>query len=240
MKHSFLTLTAGLLLTLSVQAGLYNSGLITVGQTIPTSEAGSSSWTVSGATSIDNMSVYLNISGGSVGDVWVQLVSPNDKYSILLNRVGIDSTHSAGAVNAGFAGWLYDTAAGNIHGAGSYSSTSQLTGDYRPDGRDVGSNDKTGIINATPIAMSTSFIGADLNGAWTIKFFNEVAGAGSPSTLNSWQLTFGGPEPVPEPVNVALGIFGGLFAVGMAARSRAVRARVKRCREAFVEWVNAV
>jgi hypothetical protein len=44
----------------------------------------------------------------------------------------------------------------------------------------------------------------------------------------------------PEPVNVALGIFGGVFLVGIVARSRNVRNRVGCWRNAVVQWINAV
>jgi hypothetical protein len=51
---------------------------------------------------------------------------------------------------------------------------------------------------------------------------------------------FGNVNPVPEPVNVALGVFGGVFLVVIVARSRPVRNRVQRCRDAVVQWINAV
>lgn len=45
---------------------------------------------------------------------------------------------------------------------------------------------------------------------------------------------------VPEPVNVALGIFAGVLVVGGVARTRAVRNRIQRWRTAVVQWVDAV
>jgi hypothetical protein len=45
---------------------------------------------------------------------------------------------------------------------------------------------------------------------------------------------------VPEPANAALAIFAGLFLVVTLARNQQVRNRVRRCRVAFVDWVNAV
>jgi hypothetical protein len=53
----------------------------------------------------------------------------------------------------------------------------------------------------------------------------------------SWDL---GITAVPEPVNVALGIFAGLLVVVMVARSRPVRDQIQRCRVAAVQWVDAV
>jgi hypothetical protein len=46
--------------------------------------------------------------------------------------------------------------------------------------------------------------------------------------------------PVPEPVNIALAIFGGVFGVVILARSRPVRNRMHCWRAAAVHWVDAV
>ena len=55
-------------------------------------------------------------------------------------------------------------------------------------------------------------------------------------------ISFGGTTitPVPEPVNVALGIFGGISLVVILARSRSVRNRVHCGRVAAVHWIDAV
>ena len=60
-------------------------------------------------------------------------------------------------------------------------------------------------------------------------------GSSSPSTLVSWSLDI---TAVPEPVNVALGILGGVCLVGLGVRSRPVRDRLHRWRLAFVQWVD--
>ena len=62
-------------------------------------------------------------------------------------------------------------------------------------------------------AFLSSFNGLDPNGTWTL-FIADVSG-GDQSTLVSWELDI---TAVPEPVTVALGIFGGLFAFLGAAR----------------------
>jgi hypothetical protein len=51
----------------------------------------------------------------------------------------------------------------------------------------------------------------DPNGAWTL-FFADLSGGGSPTRIQTWELEI---TAVPEPVNVALGIFGGLFGAGL-------------------------
>ena len=53
----------------------------------------------------------------------------------------------------------------------------------------------------------SSYNSIDPNGTWTL-FFSDVSGGGGTATLNSWSLDI---TAVPEPVNVALEVFGGLF-----------------------------
>ena len=45
---------------------------------------------------------------------------------------------------------------------------------------------------------------------------------------------------VPVPVNVALGIFWGLFLIVVLARCRPMRNRIHRWRIAIVQWIDAV
>jgi hypothetical protein len=68
-------------------------------------------------------------------------------------------------------------------------------------------------------------------------FFADVSAGGGTSTLNGWSLDI---TAVPEPVNVALCIFAGVFLVVIVARSRPLRNQVQRWRVAVVQWINAV
>ena len=61
--------------------------------------------------------------------------------------------------------------------------------------------------------------GAAANGQWTLFVADEVTGGGT-STLNSWSLNI---TAVPEPVNVALGVFGGVMGLVALARSKPVK-----------------
>ncbi len=61
--------------------------------------------------------------------------------------------------------------------------------------------------------------GSAANGQWTLFFADEVTGGGT-STLNSWSL---GITAVPEPVNLALGVFGGVIGLVALARSKSVK-----------------
>lgn len=96
------------------------------------------------------------------------------------------------------------------------------------------------------VAATVNFDFTDFNTAnnesVTIRFY----GWGAPNNGSSSWLSFdnvevfGNVNPVPEPVNVALGVFGGIFLVVLVARSQPVRNRVQRCRVAVVQWINAV
>lgn len=96
------------------------------------------------------------------------------------------------------------------------------------------------------VAATVNFDFTDFNTAnnesVTIRFY----GWGAPNNGSSSWLSFdnvevfGNVNPVPEPVNVALGVFGGVFMVVLVARSQPVRNRVQRCRVAVVQWINAV
>ncbi len=61
--------------------------------------------------------------------------------------------------------------------------------------------------------------GSAANGQWTLFFADEVTGGGT-STLNSWSLNI---TAVPEPVNVALRVFGGVMGLVALARSKPVQ-----------------
>jgi hypothetical protein len=65
--------------------------------------------------------------------------------------------------------------------------------------------------------------------------------------INGWQnfnviISFGQTTiaPVPEPVNVALGVFAGVFLIVIFAGSQPVRDRLHRWRVAVVQWIDAV
>ena len=65
-------------------------------------------------------------------------------------------------------------------------------------------------VSHTPDGGSlNSFNSSNPNGTWTIFFADMASGGGSQhSTLGSWSLEI---TAVSEPVNVALGVFAGVF-----------------------------
>jgi len=81
-----------------------------------------------------------------------------------------------------------------------------VSGNWGADGRLV-------PTDATRANTLDVFTGANPNGAWTL-FFADRSAVGI-STLNSWSV---GIEAIPEPANIALGIFGVLFAGSQAVR----------------------
>ena len=66
------------------------------------------------------------------------------------------------------------------------------------------------------LALSSN--GLDPNGSWTL-FFADLS-AGDQTTLTSWSLEI---TAVPEPVPAALGLFGGLLALGGLVRTLQTR-----------------
>jgi hypothetical protein len=87
------------------------------------------------------------------------------------------------------------------------------------------------------VALSTTFGSMNGSGIWTL-FLADTA-TGGQSTVVSWGLDLG-ITAVPEPVNVALGIFAGVFLVVIVVRDRLVRDRVQRWWAAIVRWIDAV
>jgi subtilisin-like proprotein convertase family protein len=141
-----------------------------------------SGFTVSGLT------VGLNISGGYNGDLYAYLVAPDGTLVVLLNQPGVSGSNPFGASGAGMNITLQDatTVNGSIQNV---TSGSVLSGSYNAAGTLV------------------SFNGSVADGTWTL-YFADLSSGGGTSTLDSWPLDI---TAVPEPVNVALGIFAGLL-----------------------------
>ena len=204
----------------------YNSGFQD-GGAIP--DANTTGWTdtrtISGVGSVLNsITVIINVSGGANGDLYAFL-SYNGTLVPLLNRVGTGSVDPIqnlfGFSTAGFDNVrLNDAGSSNIHDVEVPASSPAY---YHPDG---------GSLNA-------AFGTGDLNGAWTLFFADKASAGGSgPSTVVSWGLEI---TAVPEPVNLALGLLGGLsLVVGATHKRQQLRAQLRRWRTAFTHWVDAV
>lgn len=161
---------------------------------------------------VTGVNVIINVTGGYNGDLYAYL-SYNGITVTLLNRVGTgaggEPTATWGFATAGFNNVrLSHTGGGGggaIHDTVSPVAFSPGGTSYTPD-----------IGGGSSLA---AFTGSNPNGNWTL-FFADMAGGGgsSPSTLVSWGLEV---TAVPEPVNVALGIFAGLGLAGTLWRTRA-------------------
>ena len=238
MKRQLVICSLALIMAWTAQGGIIYSPANNINANIP--DGSPSGWagtaTASGyLPSLSDISVTLNISGGYNGDLYAGL-SYGGVLVPLLNRVGVSSGNPFGSDGAGMSVTLSDSGSVNIHAAGD----GVLGGTYRADGQNIDPLSSASSFSATGgsimlDAVGTGFGNMNPNGTWTL-FLADLSGGGQ-STLVSWSLEI---TAVPEPVNVALGIFAGVFVVVVVVRSRSVRNRVQRWREAFVVWVNAV
>lgn len=161
--------------------------------------------------SITSISVAFTISGGYNGDLYAYL-SHDAGFSVLLNRVGRTAVNTDGFSTPGFVVTLSTSASGDIHNYESlspiYNGNGQITGTWAADGRDVLPD---AAYDTTPrTAGLDTFNTLNPNGDWTIYFFD--ASPGGVSTLESWSVNVSADvNAVPEPVNAALGVCGGIF-----------------------------
>src|SRR6266478_6370667 len=165
-----------------------------------------------GDNSITSISVKLNVSGGFNGDLYAY-ISHNGVLVPLLNRVGVAASSpgsSFGYSNPGFIITLSSGAASDVHFYGrnspDFNESGQLTGTWQPDGRIINPLLSPASIDQGNRLDFSSYDNQDPNGTWTL-FFADASGGGGTSSLVSWELDVTAVSAVPEPVNLALGIF---------------------------------
>jgi subtilisin-like proprotein convertase family protein len=146
-------------------------------------------------SSLSLLTVTVNITGGRNNGLYGYLVAPNGTTTvILMNQPGYIA-NGFGAMGAGMNITLQDGT--SDHGSiQSETSGSVLSGSYNS------ANNLSGFNGVNP------------DGTWTLYFADTLAGGGN-ATLNGWSLAI---TAVPEPVNVALAIFGVALAVGGCVR----------------------
>ena len=155
---------------------------IPVGNPVGVVEAGT--FTVAGAGDrVLGITVGLNISGGYNGSLYAYLVAPNGTLVTLMNQPGV-SVDGFGALSSGMNITLSDTGGTSIQDVTDGYGT-LLAGTYQGD-QTLG-----------------TFGNSSANGTWEIYFADLRSGGGNP-VLNSFTLNI---EVIPEPVNVALGVF---------------------------------
>jgi hypothetical protein len=188
---------------------------------------------------LTDIKVTLNLSGGYNGDLYAYL-SYDGRLVPLLNRIGLSSGNAFGSLGGGLNNvTLSDSASVNIHAAGD----GVLSGSYRPDGQTTGPLSSAASFNSAGGSITLNdptlgFGGVNPNGAWTLFFADVVAGGGG-ATLAGWSLEI---TAVPEPVNMALGVFAGVALVAALVR---FGTRLRTCpqrwaeKEAVGEWPAA-
>ena len=159
-------------------------------------------------SSITDVRVHLNITGGYNGDLYAYLTH-DGATAILLNRIGTTGSGTFGSSQAGMNIFLHDGSP-DVHTAGTLSPG----GTYEADGRNADPSNLGAVNGAPRNGLLAGFNNSQSFGSWTL-FIADVDGGGGNATLSSWDLELTG---VPEPVNVALGIFGGFFVVVQGVR----------------------
>jgi hypothetical protein len=231
MKTRLLVYCFGMMLTITTQAGVIYSA--TSGSIPDGSAVG---WSATGTASgydryITDVSVNLRMSGGYNGDLYAYL-SYGSVLVPLLNRVGVTSGDAFGYGDSGFYNITLSSAGANdihfyqnsthtINGNGQLSSPST----WQPDGRAIDPQSAPASFDSASRVDFGSYNGMNPNGTWTL-FFADLS-AGSQSQLESWTLNISA-STVPEPVNVALVVFGGAFGLLTLVRSRKVRNLFRR------------
>lgn len=216
--------------------GNYSAGASGLGQVLPDNNPSGVAFALdfgAAGQTVGNLSVTFSISAGYNGDLYAYLAHGSSTL-ILLNRAGVaNGTSGSTLFNYGYSGsgfnniTLNDSGAGNIHnyGGGTLNSVPTTGGAYKPDGQ------TTSPLTA-PVGYSagggsatfaSTFGGTDPSGSWTL-FFADMSG-GSTATLNSWSVDI--ISAVPEPANLALGVFGALFLSASVLRAH-YRRRVRR------------
>ncbi len=160
--------------------------------------------------SLSSIRVTLNVSGIDNSGLYAYL-SYNGTLVTLLNRIGVSSGNPFGNSSSGFNNITLDSTSTDIH-----TASGTLAGTYGADGRQISPLSSAASFDAAGTAtLNGSYGGMNPNGTWTL-FFADVVGGGGNATLNGWSLDI---TAVPEPVNVAMGLFGAVFVVISGIRS---------------------
>ncbi len=228
MRLRLLLCCSALLLALTARAGIIYSPSNPVNLTINDGDPTGHTLTATASgylPTIVDIRVTLNIEGvdggGWNGDLYAYL-SYNSTLVPLLNRVGVQTGDAFG----------YGTAGMNVTLAGDPGDYSDIHwtefptsgGTYAPDGRQISPAmppSVPGDFDANGTIGFSAYDGMNPNGTWTL-FIADMSG-GDQLKLVSWSLHI---TAVPEPANVALGVFGSVVLVVAVARRRRGREAV--------------
>ncbi|HOC57126.1 MAG TPA: hypothetical protein PKI20_16025 [Verrucomicrobiota bacterium] len=233
MRLKSLACCIALLLALTARAGIIYSPANNVNLTIDDGDPTGHTLTATASgylPTIIDIRVTLNIvgvDGGWNGDLYCYLTY-NNVLVPLLNRVGVQTGDAFGYEGAP---GMNITLAGDPGGYDDIHWTESPTsgGTYAPDGRLI-----SPALGPDPFSQPEDFDadgtigfsaynGMNPNGTWTL-FIADMS-LGDTHQLVSWSLQI---TAVPEPVNVALGIFGSVVLVVAVARRGRMREAVSR------------
>lgn len=163
--------------------------------------------TISGLdSSISSISISLNLSAVSGdlafnGDYYVTL-QHDDKFVVLLNRVGKTSANPFGYDDNGF-NVTFTLTGDDIHSYADLDGEETLTGSWGADGRAI---DPDNVLNTDArTATLSQLLGANPNGDWTL-FAADMNSSGK-GQLNSWSIDL---QAVPEPSAVNFILISGI------------------------------
>ncbi len=169
-----------------------------------------------GDNSITSISVKLNVTGGFNGDLYAY-ISHNGVLVPLLNRVGVAASSPSSSFGYSDTGFNITLSSGGVSDVHFYAGNSpgfnglgQLTGTWQPDGRTNSPLSSPASFDSAGRVNFSSYDNQDPNGTWML-FFADASGGGGTSSLVSWELDITAVDitAVPEPVNLALGLFAG-------------------------------
>jgi subtilisin-like proprotein convertase family protein len=221
------------LLVLAGLASLVQAAVVfnwTGAQNIPDNDASGVSFNFTSsdpATSVTDVSITLDISGGYNSDLYAYL-SRADGFAVLLNRAGRTDANESGYSNPGFAVTLSGSASTDLHlyqaNSPSYNGNGQLAGLWAADGRDVDPESSGAVFDgAARDASLSGFNGLNPNGNWTL-FFADVSSGGI-STLNSISVDI---TAVPEPRETVVVLASLLLGMGWFRQQLRRRGKLPR------------
>ncbi len=192
-KTTLMGIIATLLaMVINAEASLYTVGSIPGDSPLGASFTGTYDQASPGVT-VGNLTVTLDVSGGYNGYLYAYLVAPNGTLVSLLNRPGATGGNPFGYSGSGLNVTLSDAATGGVNTTPETSGV-VVTGTYQAAG-----------------ALS-GFNGSAADGTWTL-FFADLGQGGGQAELTGWSLDV---TAVPEPVNMALTVFG-VASIGIGA-----------------------
>lgn len=156
-----------------------------------------------GISSIDVVTVTLDISGGWNGDLYAY-IQHDSGFAVLLNRPGKTAAQPAGSPSSGLQIIFADAAPSDVHT--SLPPSGVAAGTFKPDGRQT---DPSFVLDTDlRTATLSSFTGLNPNGNWAV--FVVDAATGDQATLNGWTLSVTG-TAIPEPAGLGLLALAGLL-----------------------------